>query len=227
MEKIILLHGALGHSADLEPLAKALQQNGLHPLLFNFSGHGRKPFQKDFSIPFFADELSNFIQAQGAGSSAIFGYSMGGYVALKMAGSTQYSGTIVTLGTRLSWSQEFAASEIQKLNPEKIQEKIPAFATRLLQAHGESWKDLVKNTAGLLSDLGANNYLNEELLKKIKSKVVLGLGDRDNMADAADTVRVSRTITNGEMYMLPGTKHQIESVDAGFLSEMVYRAISK
>ncbi len=227
MEQIILLHGALGSSADLLPLAESLQNNGIQAHLLDFSGHGKNALPDELRIQVFVDDIKHYISARGLKNPALFGYSMGGYAALLMAGLSQYEGTIITLGTRLSWSQEFAAAEMQKLDPFKMEEKIPAFTARLLQLHGEKWKDVVRKTAGVLNDLGNNNYLSDEFLVKIKSRVVLGVGDRDNMADAADTLRISKVISKGDMYMLPRTKHQIESVDTDLLSHIISAIVRK
>ena len=58
---LLLLHGAVGASAQLKPLAEKLSAD-FDVQLFDFPGHGGKQMpQEDFSIPFFADELSAFI----------------------------------------------------------------------------------------------------------------------------------------------------------------------
>ena len=54
---------------------------------------------------------------------------MGGYVALQLANKhPKYVQKIITLGTKFAWDKETAAKEVKMLNPEKIEEKIPAFA---------------------------------------------------------------------------------------------------
>ena len=82
MKQIILLHGAIGAHDQLVALANELKQQGFQPYSFSFSGHGQIPFQDNFSIEQFALELEQFIAKNNLEQPAVFGYSMGGYVAL-------------------------------------------------------------------------------------------------------------------------------------------------
>ncbi len=82
---LLLLHGAIGASHQLGPLAEALQENyTVHTL--NFSRLGGEAFAPGaFSIPRFAEEVMHFLHHQSIDIINIFGYSMGGYVALYLA----------------------------------------------------------------------------------------------------------------------------------------------
>ena len=113
MKPIILLHGAIGAKDQLEPLAKELSGNGFQTYSFNFSGHGQSPFQNQFSISQFSNELLEFVVKTHLIRPAIFGYSMGGYVALYLASQKPDGlGKIITLGTKFVWSPEIAVKEI-------------------------------------------------------------------------------------------------------------------
>ena len=68
MKTIILLHGAIGASDQVDPLGKELTQQGFQVFSFNFSGHGNMPFQKDFGIEQFALELEEFIKTNNYNS---------------------------------------------------------------------------------------------------------------------------------------------------------------
>ncbi len=68
----------------------------------NFSGHGGKPAEAEFSIKQFAKEVLEWIKEKKFPKLSIFGYSMGGYVGLYM--SSHYPElivSIITLGTKL------------------------------------------------------------------------------------------------------------------------------
>ncbi len=81
---------------------------------------------------------------------------MGGYVGLNLAKEyPELVGRIVTLGTKFAWTKEVAEKEIKMLNPEKIAEKIPAFADRLKSIHtNNNWKEVVRKTARMMYGLG-------------------------------------------------------------------------
>ncbi|MFN8230133.1 MAG: alpha/beta fold hydrolase [Bacteroidia bacterium] len=140
MKNIILLHGAIGAADQLIPLENELTKQNFKVFKFSFSGHGNTPFNNDFSIKQFAKELELFISENNLIQPAIFGYSMGGYVALYLV--TQMPmliGNIITLGTKFNWTEEIAKKEIQLLNPKTIIEKVPKFANALQQRHGDCW----------------------------------------------------------------------------------------
>ena len=73
---------------------------------------------------------------------------MGGYVALGLAAEhPNRIKKVVTLGTKIDWSPEVAASMSRMFDPEKIQAKVPAFANLLAQAHAPAdWKKVCQYT---------------------------------------------------------------------------------
>ena len=163
MNSIILLHGAIGAKDQLEPLAKELKQVGLDAHTFNFSGHGTSPFQNEFSIKQFASELETVIQQQNLIKPIIFGYSMGGYVALYLAKhKPDLLGNIITLGTKFEWTPEIAQREIKMLDVKTIIDKVPKFAEALKIRHGNNWELLLQKTAMMMVDLGNANALSVE-----------------------------------------------------------------
>lgn len=222
MQNILLLHGALGAATDLEPLSKSLSQKGFSVYSLTFSGHGKTNFESDFNIPQFSKELETFIKVNKLENLTVFGYSMGGYVALALAQKSQsLINKIITLGTKFNWSEEAVSKEIKQLNPDIIQEKVPAFANLLEQKHGNSWKELLVKTAGLMKDIHVHQYLSTERLQEIKTPVLLGLADKDQMVSLDETTEVYKTLAMANMYMLPNTKHPLETVNVDLLSSLI------
>lgn len=218
MKSIILLHGALGAKDQLEPLKEALSKINYKVYSFSFSGHGKVPFQKKFGIAQFANELEKFILENKFQQPAIFAYSMGGYVTLYLASQkSDLVGNIVTLGTKFNWTKEIAEKEIKQLDPKVIQEKVPKFAEALKQRHGDDWELLLKRTADMMVELGDNNLMNEELLGKVKSKVMIGLAENDTMVSEQETNDAFLGLQNAQRFSLPNAKHPIETVDVVML----------
>jgi esterase/lipase len=222
MKTIILLHGAIGANDQLEPLAKELTQQGFQVFSFNFSGHGKMPFQKNFSIEQFSLELEQFISTHKLEKPNVFGYSMGGYVSLYLAHKQPtLLGNIITLGTKFEWTPEIAQKETKMLNAKTIIEKVPKFAEDLKTRHGNEWEVLLSKTAEMMLSLGTNNALAFNDYTSIENKVLIGLADKDSMVSLAETTAVYKQLKNGAMYMLPNTKHPIESVNVGLLSKII------
>jgi esterase/lipase len=224
MKNIILLHGAIGAKDQLEPLAVELKQKGYNVFTLSFSGHGQTPFATNFGIEQFALELEQFITTNHLDKPTVFGYSMGGYVALYLAHRNKnILGDIITLGTKFEWSPEISAKEIKMLDSKTIIEKVPKFAEALQKRHGQDWELLLQKTAEMMLNLGNKNVLSLNDFTSIENKVWIGIADKDNMVSLEETTSVYKQLKNGAMYMLPNTKHPIETVNVGLLSQIFSR----
>ena len=215
MNKILLLHGAIGSSVQLEPLAELLTDTYKVNLL-NFSGHGGKEIPDEkFSIEMFAEDVLYFIDRNKLEGINVYGYSMGGYVALYIA--RHYPGKlnkIFTTATKFDWNEETSLKESKLLNPEKVIEKIPAFAKQLSERHSpENWKTVLNKTAEMMIELGKNPALKEDDFLKIENEVLLSVGDRDNMVSIEETIDVYRKLKNGSLLVLPDMPHPIEKIN--------------
>jgi pimeloyl-ACP methyl ester carboxylesterase len=218
MRKIILLHGALGASAELVALEKALTEK-FDVYTLEFDGHGQTALGKDFSVPHFAENLHAFIEANELHGADVFGYSMGGYVALYLAAEhPNLLGRIVTLGTKFHWTPEAAAQEVRMLNPDIIEEKVPKFAAYLAQLHGaDLWKENMRNTAQLMLDLG-NNELLASRFSSIQNPCFIGLGERDVMVTLEETQNAVNKLPNASFFSLANTEHPLAKVDVELLA---------
>ncbi|GAB4139848.1 MAG: hypothetical protein Fur0041_15060 [Bacteroidia bacterium] len=223
MKTLILLHGAIGASDQLQRFTAVFENQYERVLLFDFPGHGGKAFpEKEFGIPLFAASLIDFMNAEHVQQADVFGYSMGGYVALYAAAKHEGRiGKIMTLGTKFAWDPATAEKEVKMLNPEKIQEKVPAFAEALKKRHcPEDWRIVLDKTADMMRQLGQAPALNETLLRAIQSKVLIAVGDRDTMVSIEESLSVFRNINDAHFAVLPGWVHPIEKADAKKLGEL-------
>jgi len=222
---LLLLHGAIGASHQLAPLAEALQENyTVHTL--NFSGHGGEAFpQEAFSISLFTKEVMHFLRHQNIDISNIFGYSMGGYVALHLAKHhPQQVGKIVTLATKFHWDEATAARETKMLDAATIQQKVPAFAEQLKHRHHPNdWTMVLDKTKDMLQALGVQNTLHPAACASITTPSLLLLGENDKMVTVEETIDVQQAMPNAQFRSLPGTAHPIEQVDTGMLARTIHR----
>ena len=219
MKELLLLHGALGSIDQFSGLQDALKgEFKMYPL--NFSGHGKRPSRHHaFTIQNFTHEVLDFMNEHYIKTIDVFGYSMGGYVALWLARFyPDRIGKIFTLGTKLKWNEEEAEKEIKMLNPEKVVEKVPAFAQSLAERHGEhEWKSVMSRTALLMKDL-AHTHLTDQDFIKIEHKILLARGGKDNMVSFEETDYVHHLLKNSEFKTYEDVVHAIEQVPVGLLS---------
>jgi pimeloyl-ACP methyl ester carboxylesterase len=221
-KRVVLLHGALGTRHHLQGFEKNLSEAGFQVSSFNFSGHGGEPFAKGFGIDIFAEELHRHLNMSPT-PAHIFGYSMGGYVALSLAvGYPELIDHIAVLGTKFDWTEESSRREIRKLDPEKISAKVPGFASALEKIHQPNdWKELMKKTADMMLKLGKQPILTEQNLRMIENKTLVMLGDTDDMVDREFSVRVASLLPKGKFLLLPDTAHAIEKVDSSRVSTIL------
>lgn len=220
MQKILLLHGAIGAQDHLQPLADLLSDQ-YEVLRFNFSGHGGKAFPKQsFSIPLFAEEVNAYLKELDIISVSIVGYSLGGYVAIYLARKHPEKVTkIVTLATKFYWDEEAAAKETKMLNAAKIEEKLPAFAKVLQNRHEPNdWKEVLSRTSEMLVEMGEENPLQLSDYASINIPCLITIGDKDKMITLSETRDVFNVLPNAQMAMLPGTQHPIEQTNVNALA---------
>jgi esterase/lipase len=216
---LLLLHGAISSGKQFDKLLLLLNDDfNMH--VFIFPGHGGKENPAEgFSIQLFAESLLNYVKKEKLESIFVFGYSMGGYVALYLA--ARYPNLfrkIFTLGTKMEWTKEIAAKETSQLNAEKIEEKVPAFAEALKQQHApQDWKIVLQMTSEMLTGLGKNPALNKEDFEKIQIPVVVGLGDSDKMVTREESKRSVSYLKNGKFMLLENTQHPFERVEVALI----------
>lgn len=215
MQHLLLLHGAIGAKDQLKELEDSLREKFIVHRI-NFSGHGGENFSDNpFSILLFADEVVNYLSSQNIEQASIFGYSMGGYVAMYLAKyHPEKINKVVTLATKFHWDEATAVKENSMLNAEKIEEKIPAFAQVFAKRHAPNdWKMVLQKTKDMLLEMGKKNPLALEEYTSIQQPVLVMLGDNDKMVSMEETVAVSEKLPNSKLIILEATEHPIEKVD--------------
>lgn len=221
MPNLILLHGALGHSDIFKPYLETLSQYfTIHTPLF--SGHGDTELPaKGINTEKYTKELTLYCKENNLTDVALFGHSMGGYVALCYAmQSPENINSIITLGTKFDWTEEQALKESKMLNPDVILEKVPKYAQLLESQHGKKWKELLPAIASLMVDLGKNPPLKNNLAD-INIPVQIMVGDQDNMVTIEESIGVYRSLPNAKLAVLPDTKHPMDKVRPSLLLDVM------
>lgn len=205
---LVVLHGALGSKHQFEPLLAAL---GPSTIFVEFHGHGTTAdVEEPWSIDLFARQLEQVLEKMDR--PRIFGYSMGGYVAIALALSRpDLMSSIVTLGTKFEWSPEGSACEVKKLDAATIEAKVPAYAADLQRRHGaDRWEELLEKTAALMMDLGTKQVLTPVMMANIEIPIHYGIGDRDEMVSIEETKHMYRSTPGATFAVFPSRRHPIE-----------------
>ena len=227
MKPLILLHGAIGAGDQLQPLAALLSSHyDVH--VIDFCGHGDAHVTSmPYGMDLFVQDLIGHMLVKELDRASIFGYSMGGYVAMYFARHLpRRVDSVVTLATKWHWDEAIAAREVQMLNADKIEQKLPAFAESLNKRHAKhGWKNVLAKTADMMLEFGADNPLKPEDYAAVTAPSLLLLGDRDKMVTLDETLAVYKALPNAQMGILPATGHPMEQVDAEALSFFIRRFV--
>ncbi|MDX5326626.1 MAG: alpha/beta hydrolase [Bacteroidota bacterium] len=210
---LIMLHGALGNTRQLQHLAEILAHEH-YVYLIEFEGHGGNPSQEEMSIHRFMENVIVAMNRDGLEKANFFGHSMGGYVALQLAlEHPERVGKIFTLGTKFEWTSEFANGEKAKLDPKKILEKIPSYAQYLENMHhGADWREVVRQTGEMMVRMGEGERIHENDLKKIPVPVIVAVGELDKMVSWQETKKAAELLPNGKPLLIGDVVHPIDKV---------------
>lgn len=193
---------------------------GLRAHLLDFEGHGAAGARgRAFRIEHFAENAAAYVEREAAalgGPVRIFGYSMGGYVALHLAAARPaLVERVMTLGTKFQWTPEIAARETGMLDPARIREKVPHFARALAERHtAEGWETVLDRTAEMMRSLGEHAPLGAAELGSVGQRVRIAVGDRDATVTLEESAGAYRALPNAELEVLPATPHPLEKVSA-------------
>ena len=226
MADLLLLHAALGARSQFDALAGELGERfTIHSL--DFEGHGEAgPSDRPFRIEAFAENVVAYLDRNALATVDIFGYSMGGYVALHLAAvMPERVGRIFTLGTKLRWDPETSAREVRMLDPETIARKVPRFAEQLERRHAGAggWRLVLEKTAEMMIALGDSSPLTDERFGSIAHRVRIGVGDRDATVGVEESAGVYRLLANGELMVFPRTPHPIERAPIELIASEIGR----
>ncbi len=226
---ILFLHGALGVSKDLASLMEYMADKGHDTYTFDFSGHGSKTrWPDEFRIDLFARELEKYIKDHKLDDVILFGYSMGGYVALYYAANfpTATISHLVTYGTKFNWSENAVSRELPMLDPDHLKEKFPSLADVLQDKHGERWKPLLRSTAHMMQNLEKLDGLTREDLHDVDVPVTFILGDQDRMVSSEETHLTASWLHHAQVKTLTHSKHELERSNLRELAEIIDKAVN-
>lgn len=221
---LLLLHGALADKSQFDSLIPRLN-DGFDVHTINFEGHGDlRATDRPFRIKYFAQNVLAYLSERDIKKVNIFGYSMGGYVALTLTKNhPKRIEKIATLGTVLQWDEEKAESECRYLNPDKIMKKVPHFATGLEKQHKCGWETMVNKTSEMLHCLGKKPDLKKEDWPGLRHSIRLYVGDRDTTAGLEETVKIYRKIKQSELCVLPDTAHPFKKINKEILAKSLLK----
>lgn len=220
---LLILHGALGSKAQLKALAERLSEE-FDVYVFDLPGHGGTTVPHIFSISDFASYTLSWITKNSLSRPYVFGYSMGGYIALKLAmDHPEVVSRIITLGTKFLWNPESAEKEVRMMNPDLIEQKLPEFASTLQERHHpQDWKRIMRITGDMMLRMGQGEALRDDDFKRVSVPVKVCIGTEDHMVTLEESRHTAGLLPQGRLEVIEGFRHPIERIDYGRMASICH-----
>jgi pimeloyl-ACP methyl ester carboxylesterase len=221
---LILLHGATSDAArDFRGVLPALEQ-AFRCYAPDARGHGRTRWDAatgGFTADLLADDLLAFADALGLDTFHLFGFSLGGMSALRVAvRAPERLRTLVVVG--ITVEREPRASVARRLmDPVRIDRADPAWAADLSRRHdpgqGEgAWRALLPAIA---RDVATQSLLTPRQIRTIDPPTLVAVGDRDPFVPVDHAWRLSRSVLDGRLLVLPDAGHEALAERPGIATE--------
>lgn len=218
---LVVLHAALGSTLMEMDRLIAQWEPTFRVIALDFSGHGASahptaPPTWDTYI----DDVSALMEHLDVRDVRLFGFSMGGGIALAAAAlHPDRISRLAVHATNVQWD----ADDVDRMVPPMLatlDHPDGRWATRLNDIHGSGWRDLVHQLVGFTRGL-PDAWMGDEMLASIQQPTLVSAGDADRYFDVRHAVHLYRTLSDARLWILPGLDHPIQHVDAsGFASAL-------
>ena len=210
---LVLLHGACGSAATMQPLVEAIGTE-VESVSLDLLGHGGRPVPEQLSIAALARDIIAQLDERHIERTFLFGYSAGGCLALYLA--RHFPDRFIGLST-LASKYVFDARTISHWtylsDPARIGRpgsKRPEVLARL--HHPQNWVDVATSCRLMFEMWGRTPPLGEDDLRSITIPALLFSSDQDQIVQLAETVALGKFLANSRVVVFRGQSHPLEIV---------------
>ncbi len=224
---LVVLHGALGSTAlETDRLVRHWERR-FRVVGLDFEGHGasgdvaadgapRVPSWSDFT-----DNVAATADHLGLNRFALFGFSMGGGVALAFAHAhADRVSRLAVHAVNVKWTDSEVAPMVDPMEPGRLAAETPFWAQRLTQTHGDRWPDLARRMADFTRAL-PEHRMADDTIREIATPTFVTHGDRDRFFSLDHPIHLRRTLPDARLAVLPGVGHPIQTLDAPAYAALV------
>ncbi|NNF59460.1 MAG: methylmalonyl-CoA epimerase [Rhodothermaceae bacterium] len=222
---LVVLHAALGSTAfEMRRLTRHWEGQ-FRVYALDFMAHGDSdPFPgRTLTFDTFTDNVAALLDTIEVARVHLFGFSMGGSVALHTA--HRFPERIERLAVH-AFNVQWNETEVETMsgamagalaNPEGH------WATRLATIHGaDHWRDLVGRMQAFTEALPGQQFP-DDALASITAPTLLSTGDRDRYFPLRHALHLRSLLPNSSLAVLPGADHPIQAVESELFAALVTR----
>ena len=219
---LVVLHGAAGATMlETEPLIRHLEPH-FRVFALDFAGHGASGSHNDvvLSIDFLADNIRGVLEFYGLEKAHIFGFSIGGFVALRFAlMHPQRAGKLAVHAANVDWNDELAAAMNARLDAALLTSRYPAIAQRLGEFH-TNWQQLFTRVNRMITNLPVHKQT-QHALHRIAHPTLVSAVDEDDLLPLGVPFSLHRALPQSTLAILPGTRHAFRNLDPALYTRLL------
>ena len=207
---LLLLHGAAGCTAlETAPLLRRLESS-FRVIAVDFSGHGASTAAgSPVSFDRFTEDAFAVLDAHEVDVAHVFGFSMGGNVALDLARRHPGRvGRVTVHGACVSWTDALATSMQARLDADAIQDANPRVAAQLDAAHRD-WPGLFGALHEWVGTLPGQTDAMHAMARQVTPPTLVSCVDRDDLFPVQAALDLHDLLVNARLQILPGTRHAL------------------
>ncbi len=210
---LVVLHGALGSTGLETDRLVRFWERRFRVLAVDLRGHGASsPLA---SAPTWAECVDDVVRVTahlGVDRFRLFGFSMGGGVALATAAALgERVERLAVHGVNVRWTRDEVEAMVGPMRD--VAAAFPFWATRLAETHGERWPLLAEQVMAFTARL-PDEHMTLASIHAITAPTLISHGDADRFFSLDHPLALRREIPDARLWVLPGLDHPIQGVDA-------------
>ena len=219
---LLVLHGALGSTSLETDRLVAQWERSFRVYALDFSGHGASTAAvAQPSWATYAADVSTVLHHLDLRDARVFGFSMGGGVALAAAAAhPDRIARVAAHATHVQWTPALVDRMVTPMR-DALDAPTGRWARRLSATHGAGWRRLVGELVAFTRGL-PDDWISDEVLGSIRQPALVSAGDADRYFEVDHAVHLARTIPTARLWIEPGLDHPIQGVDVPSFSARIH-----
>lgn len=232
---LLLLHGSAGSTQSETSVLFPRLEPDFRLIAVDFSGHGASTFPETadtpagseplFTADLFADNARAVCDHFGLASTHIFGFSMGGNMALHFA--RQHPDRVKRLAVHagnVHWDEAMVEAMTARLDIERIEAR-PTLAKQMDALHTD-WRRMFTEMIPFVEGLPAASDDMAKGAAAVMHPTLVSAVDQDDLFSVHDALTLHSHLPNGRLAILPGKRHALQHIDADALARHLIRHFS-
>ena len=223
---LLLLHGAAGSTRlETAPLMRRLEAQ-LHLVGLDLSGHGASslPADERLTMDRFVADVRAVLDAVGARTAHLFGFSLGSAVALRTAHRhPDRVDRLALCAPNTNWTREQTSLLQDRLTPATLRSEAPRRAERLTAEHEEPLEALFAALRTFVEPLPSRSARLHDTVPSVTAPTLVAGLDDDPMAPLDAVRAVHRALPTARLAILPGRRHALSAVPVDLLASLLRR----